>query len=188
MPDPEERRGGGRSRTGNMMAKKDIYAEAYALDLCRGHPNIVQLMDAWEHCEDSFLVFGRCGPNLSEFLRKRERAASGALAAVEVRGVVRQLAQALTHIHGLGLLHGDFKPANILVDPDGEDSLHVRLADLGSVARVLGYDSPPVLPSRRPLARPLGLEPACRTTPLTPSPVRRSGRAGGMSYLRWIRR
>ena len=45
--------------------------------------------------------------------------------------IVRQTAQALQALHNTGWLHGDIKPANIIVTPDG----HVTLIDLGFTRR-----------------------------------------------------
>ncbi|MBM4359533.1 MAG: hypothetical protein FJ096_15625, partial [Deltaproteobacteria bacterium] len=49
--------------------------------------------------------------------------------------VMRDLAEALEHLHGVGLAHGDLKPANVLVGERG-----AGLLDLGSVRRLLDED------------------------------------------------
>ena len=46
--------------------------------------------------------------------------------------IARQVAEALQALHEHGWLHGDVKPANILVAPDG----HVTLLDLSLAARI----------------------------------------------------
>jgi eukaryotic-like serine/threonine-protein kinase len=70
-------------------------------------------------------------------------AAGGSLAAViasrgpfepgEVSTLLIPLADALIHLHGRGVVHGDIAPGNVLFDGDGRP----QLGDLG-VARVLG--------------------------------------------------
>lgn len=48
--------------------------------------------------------------------------------ATQTRSILRDLFQALAHIHGLGIIHRDIKPSNILMDsPDGP----AYLADFG---------------------------------------------------------
>ena len=60
-------------------------------------------------------------------------AASGALDATVVRALGAALAEALTDIHGAGLVHRDLKPSNVLVTADGP-----RVIDFG-IARALGH-------------------------------------------------
>jgi eukaryotic-like serine/threonine-protein kinase len=52
----------------------------------------------------------------------------GALLPAQALGITRQVATALERLHSAGILHGDLKPANIMVSPAG----HVTLIDLGS--------------------------------------------------------
>jgi WD40 repeat protein/serine/threonine protein kinase len=60
---------------------------------------------------------------------------SGYYRAVARLGV--QVAQALAHAHGQGVLHRDIKPSNLLLDVDG----HVWITDFG-LAKVEGSDGP----------------------------------------------
>src|SRR5262249_42635650 len=61
---------------------------------------------------------------------------SGYYRAVARLGV--QVAQALAHAHGQGVLHRDIKPSTLLLDVDG----HVWITDSG-LAKVEGSDGPP---------------------------------------------
>ncbi|WP_405800182.1 protein kinase domain-containing protein [Streptomyces sp. NBC_01506] len=63
---------------------------------------------------------------------RRAVAAAGPLAAPVVRSLGAALAEALTSIHGAGLVHRDLKPSNVLVTADGP-----RVIDFG-IARALG--------------------------------------------------
>lgn len=73
-------------------------------------------------------------------LRRRLRT-GGPLPAQRAAAVVAQVADALAHIHALGITHGDVKPGNVLLPDDGGP---VRLADFG-VARRDGQPAGPTL-------------------------------------------
>ena len=60
---------------------------------------------------------------------------SGYFRAVARLGI--QVAQALAHAHGQGVLHRDIKPSNLLLDVDG----HVWVTDFG-LAKLEGSDGP----------------------------------------------
>ena len=105
--------------------------EAYVLDRCRGEPNIVQLLDVFLSAPPKpcwHLVFELSGTDLHAFLRLR---ACG-LSPAEVRSVAEQFTRGLRHIHGLGLVHADVKPANILVKVLPCGFVAAKLADVGS--------------------------------------------------------
>ncbi|WP_243042501.1 protein kinase domain-containing protein [Dyella sedimenti] len=61
-------------------------------------------------------------------------AAHGGLAAIPLArrlGVAAAVARAVAAVHGVGILHKDLKPANILIEERGGD-FRIRLADFGS--------------------------------------------------------
>lgn len=55
----------------------------------------------------------------------------GALPASYVVAVLLQAADALTAVHGAGVVHRDLKPANLLLEPTGSGSPHVWVTDFG---------------------------------------------------------
>src|SRR5699024_4052760 len=58
----------------------------------------------------------------------RDRLRTGApLAAAEARRILRELAAALAHVHAQGVVHGDIKPDNVLMQHD-----RAVLADFGA--------------------------------------------------------
>lgn len=69
------------------------------------------------------------GATLAELL------ASQALSVLDALWYARQTAEALSALHSAGWMHGDTKPANIVVGSNG----HVTLIDLGFARRVDGH-------------------------------------------------
>ncbi|MCG6954788.1 MAG: LytTR family transcriptional regulator DNA-binding domain-containing protein [Gemmatimonadetes bacterium] len=83
-----------------------------------GHPNIPRLIDCGE--VDDFLFYAV--PHLDgETLRNRLHRVTR-FPVSEAVSIASKVGEALSHAHGLGLLHGDLKPANILFD-EGEPML-----------------------------------------------------------------
>ena len=88
-----------------------------------GHPNLVAIHELHQADGELFLTMELVdGPSLRRLLGEGE--------PFEVDRVVelgRQIAGALDHLHGQGLVHRDVKPGNILIAPDGT----AKLCDLG---------------------------------------------------------
>ena len=92
------------------------------------HPHILPLLDSGREGDALYYVtpFVR-GESLKERLRSR-----GPLSVDEALRIGAELAAALAHAHGEGVVHRDVKPGNILLDPSG----NAYLADFG-IARAL---------------------------------------------------
>ncbi|HEY4054233.1 MAG TPA: serine/threonine-protein kinase [Terriglobales bacterium] len=93
------------------------------------HPGIVAIFDASEDptTREPFLVMEYVrGEALSKILR----AAGGKLPAHDALRFSLEIAEALAYAHSHGVIHGDIKPANVLITDDG----HAKIADFG-VAR-----------------------------------------------------
>lgn len=56
---------------------------------------------------------------------------TGPLPAALVVALLDQALQALVAVHAAGVVHGDVKPANLLLEPTGRGRPHLRLADFG---------------------------------------------------------
>jgi serine/threonine protein kinase len=84
------------------------------------HPNVVPVFDYSVERGRPFLVMHYvAGGTLAEELDRGED--------LDAELIARQLFEAVSHIHGAGLLHRDIKPANVLIETDGR----VRVTDFG---------------------------------------------------------
>ncbi|HEY5848662.1 MAG TPA: protein kinase [Microlunatus sp.] len=93
------------------------------------HPNAVSVFDVVEH-EGSPCIVMELVPSmpLSEVMREL-----GALAPTEAARTGSQVAAALAVAHGLGIVHRDVKPGNVLIGDDGA----ARICDFG-ISRAFG--------------------------------------------------
>ena len=91
------------------------------------HQNIVRLLDTGvDHHQRPYLVLEHVpGLSLRDWCRSTASGVPGLLR------VFVQLAQALAHVHGRGVVHRDLKPSNVLVGDDGQ----VHLIDFGIATR-----------------------------------------------------
>ena len=99
------------------------------------HPNIVTAYDASDLHDRFYLVLEFVdGPSLDALVRQR-----GPLPVADGCEFVRQTAVGLSHAHEMGMVHGDIKPANLLVArPTPAAPLTVKIADFGIPKAVHG--------------------------------------------------
>jgi serine/threonine-protein kinase len=91
------------------------------------HPHIVPLLDSGEAGGRLYYVMPYvAGESLRDRLNRERQ-----LALEDALDITREMADALDHAHGLGIVHRDVKPENILLAGQ-----HARLADFG-IARAL---------------------------------------------------
>lgn len=89
------------------------------------HPGIVAVSDVFEENGTAYYVMDYIdGCSLADMLKRR-----GTLPVAEAIGYIRQVAEALGHVHRNNRLHLDVKPANIMVDAR---SLRAILIDFGT--------------------------------------------------------
>jgi cell cycle related kinase len=117
-----------------IAAFRELHAHA-----CLCHANIVRFFGSFSEAHALTLVLEAGVTDLAALL---ERAAPGGVDEPTARLLGEGLLRALAHVHAVGLLHRDVKPANILVGADGSP----RLCDFG-LARPFrrGGAHPPLL-------------------------------------------
>jgi serine/threonine protein kinase len=92
------------------------------------HPGIVALYDFVEFNGQGCIIMEFVeGPTLAERLQSREP-----LPVHSALALLRQISEAVAYLHGRIIIHGDLKPANIKLCPDGT----IKLLDFG-IARTL---------------------------------------------------
>ena len=96
-----------------------------------GHPNVVTVFDTGEHAGRPYIVM-EClaGRTLADEL------VDGPLDTPRVRRIAAEVLGALGAAHGLGIIHRDVKPANILIAEHGS----VKVGDFGIAKSTEGLD------------------------------------------------
>lgn len=90
------------------------------------HPNIVRMRDCqWSESEKAYYIVLDYVPySLDGYLKGKHK---GQISGFDKYKVMREVAEALSHVHSEGRIHRDVKPSNILLDENG----HPLLTDFG---------------------------------------------------------
>jgi serine/threonine protein kinase len=120
---------GGHAETRDARTRLRREAQAIAQ---LSHPNVVSVYDVGTTDDDDLYIAMEFveGDTLTSWLRRYPRTWR------EIVEVFLQAARGLVAAHGVGLLHRDFKPDNVLVGGDGR----VRVTDFGLARSLLGPD------------------------------------------------
>jgi serine/threonine protein kinase/tetratricopeptide (TPR) repeat protein len=93
------------------------------------HKNICRMFDINEQDGNYYITMEYVpGEDLKSFIRR-----AGSLSTEKALAIARQVAEGLKEAHGLGVVHRDLKPQNIMLDREGG----VHIMDFG-IARLLG--------------------------------------------------
>ena len=112
--------------------KREITVSRFLRESLGDRPEFVRILEWNFETTPFFLESEYAGPNLAEWAETQ-----GDLS--KVPGNIRlqllvDVAKAVADAHGIGVLHKDLKPANILVVPGGNGRWQVKLADFGSAS------------------------------------------------------
>jgi len=107
-----------------VFQRSKLLQEIELYHLCQGRDNIIQLVEFFDEADCFYLVFEKMsGGTLLHHLQRR-----GRLEEHQVKGVIRDLAKAISHLHSLGVAHRDIKPDNVLC-VNKTSSTPVKLCD-----------------------------------------------------------
>jgi len=97
-------------KTPRLFNRSKILKEIENYHLCSGQQNIIQLVEFFEETNYFYLVFEKIlGGSLFDHIQRRV-----VFTEAEASRVVKDLAQALKHLHARGVAHRDLKPDNVL--------------------------------------------------------------------------
>jgi eukaryotic-like serine/threonine-protein kinase len=116
----------------DLLVRERFTREALAAARLSGEPDTVTIYDVGEHNERPYIVMEYLGGGSLDDVLRRE----GAQPPERVLTWLEQGARALDTAHASGVVHRDVKPANLMLD--GEGNVHV--ADFG-IASAAGMDS-----------------------------------------------
>ena len=112
-----------------VTVKDNVPLEVVLLQLVADVPGVIRLLDYFETADMFYIVMERVeGQDLFDFISE-----SGTLAEDVVRDMFRQVVDTVFLCHERGVLHGDIKDENILIDPETEN---IKLIDFGSGNRL----------------------------------------------------
>lgn len=102
-----------------------------------GHPNICGLRENFEEGEFYYLVLDLIkGGEMFDHLVK-----DGAYSEADAARLVREVGSALSFLHGIGLVHTDLKPENLMLSSENSSDAVIKVVDFGC-AQIIDKNSP----------------------------------------------
>jgi serine/threonine protein kinase/DNA-binding winged helix-turn-helix (wHTH) protein len=112
--------------------KREITISRFLRESLGDRPEFVRILEWNFDTSPFFLESEYAGPNLTEWAEKE-----GGLPKISYETRLQLLvdvAKAVAAAHGIGVLHKDLKPANVLIVPGGNGGWQIKLADFGSAS------------------------------------------------------
>jgi serine/threonine protein kinase/CRP-like cAMP-binding protein len=102
-----------------------------------GHPNICGLRQHFDEGNFYYLILDlvRGGEMFDQLVD------NGAYSEADAARLVREVASALAFLHGIGVVHGDLKPENLMLSSENSSDAVIKVVDLGC-AQVVDAKSP----------------------------------------------
>jgi len=92
------------------FSRAKVLKEIEIFHICKGHSNIIQLVEYFEDADRFYLVFEKIsGGSLLKQLQEKV-----SFTEDEAREIIRDLAEAIKYLHLKGIAHRDIKPDNVL--------------------------------------------------------------------------
>ena len=116
--------------------KSRVLQEVRMFNVLPAHERILRLHEWHETTNHIWMVFEYCvGGSLMELIRQDLK-----LPVASVEGLGRDVLAGLNHLHRHGIIYGDLKPSNLLIDDNGR----LKLSSLGLSRRLVEIDRTPV--------------------------------------------
>jgi serine/threonine protein kinase len=140
---------------GSRCAEREIKADSVLNERCgeewfaRVRERVVRVLDHFENEGRTWLVYPRLEEDMLKAIRKN--GGYGRVGLGELQRLTRGVLEGLCALHEVGLVHGDMKPENVMVDACGEvfiidlGSTHEANTETGNVVSTLHYRAPEVL-------------------------------------------
>jgi serine/threonine protein kinase len=92
-----------------------------------GHPHICSLKEIYEDARYYYMVLDLVsGGEMFEHL-----ITLGAYSEADASRLVKEVAAALSFLHGIGIVHGDLKPENLMLSTDRTEDSTIKIVDFG---------------------------------------------------------
>merc|ERR1719431_1844172 len=126
-----------------LFSRSKVLKEIEIYHLCRGQQNIIQLIEYFEEPDGFYLVFEKInGGPLLKHIQKRI-----CFTESEASSIIRDLAEAIRHLHTRGIAHRDIKPDNVLC-VNSNSPCPVKLCDFDLCSQPVSMEcstTPPLL-------------------------------------------